>query len=101
MLEPVHTQMGDVVIRDVRGLHRGTPNNSATPRPMGVLGYSPRWLRRPEVGIQVPRAVLDTASPRLRELVRFEPVVEKVREYTGIEGYDEKALNNTSGGSYR
>ena len=51
--EPVYMRAGDVMIRDVRGLHRGTPNYGPTPRPVGVIGYSIKWLRRPEVGIKV------------------------------------------------
>jgi hypothetical protein len=39
-LEPVLMKLGDVMIRDVRALHRGTPNQTDTPRPMVVLGYS-------------------------------------------------------------
>ncbi len=35
---------GDVMIRDVRALHRGTPNHTNEPRPMVVIGYSLRWL---------------------------------------------------------
>lgn len=34
-LEPVLLKSGDVMIRDVRHLHRGTPNRTNTPRPMG------------------------------------------------------------------
>ena len=55
-LEPVLMQLGDVMIRDVRGLHRGTPNRAGTSRPMVVIGYSRRWLFRPEVSIQIPKA---------------------------------------------
>ena len=32
------------MIRDVRHIHRGTPNFTDTPRPMVVIGYSRRWL---------------------------------------------------------
>jgi hypothetical protein len=49
-----YMRRGDVMIRDVRHIHRGTPNLSATPRPMVVIGYSRRWLFRPEVSIRVP-----------------------------------------------
>lgn len=31
------------MIRDVRALHQGTPNNTAAPRPMVVIGYSRSW----------------------------------------------------------
>src|SRR5215211_5421779 len=65
-LEPITMKLGDVMIRDVRGLHRGTPNRRQTPRPMVVIGYSRRWLHRPEVSIRVPRGALDTLSARAR-----------------------------------
>ena len=76
--------MGDVMIRDVRAVHRGTPNRTGAPRPMVVLGYSRRWLHRPEVNIRVPRSVWDTLSPTGRRLLRFNPVVpdDQVQEST-------------------
>jgi hypothetical protein len=67
--------MGDVMIRDVRALHRGTPNITDRPRPMVVLGYSRRWLHRPEVHIRVPRSAWDKLSPTGRKLLRYNPVV--------------------------
>jgi ectoine hydroxylase-related dioxygenase (phytanoyl-CoA dioxygenase family) len=86
-LEPVLLKAGDVMIRDVRGLHRGTPNRTPLQRPMVVLGYSRRWLFRPEVSIRVPRAALDTLSERARFLLRFNPVVESLDEDDGGEVY--------------
>jgi ectoine hydroxylase-related dioxygenase (phytanoyl-CoA dioxygenase family) len=86
-LEPVTLNVGDVMIRDVRGLHRGTPNRTNMPRPMAVIGYSRRWLFRPEVSIQVPRAVFDTLSDRARHLLRFNPVVESLEEAPAAEIY--------------
>ena len=86
-LEPITMQLGDVIIRDVRGLHRGTPNHTQIPRPMVVLGYSRRWLFRPEVSIRVPRAVHETLSERARHLLRFNRVVESLDEETGTEIY--------------
>jgi ectoine hydroxylase-related dioxygenase (phytanoyl-CoA dioxygenase family) len=86
-LEPLTMQLGDVMIRDVRGLHRGTPNRTNNPRPMVVLGYSRRWLFRPEVSIRVPRATLDTLSPRARSLLRFNRIIESLDEDTGTEIY--------------
>ena len=77
-LEPLLMRAGDVMIRDVRGLHRGTPNRSGEPRPMVVVGYSRRWLLRPEVSIRVPRAALETLSERARFLLRFNPVVDSL-----------------------
>ncbi len=77
-LEPLLMRAGDVMIRDVRGLHRGTPNRTGEPRPMVVLGYSRRWLLRPEVSIRVPREAYDKLSERARFLLRFNPVVESL-----------------------
>ncbi len=54
--ERMSMQIGDVMIRDVRGLHRSTPNLTNEPRPMVVIGYSRTWYFRPEVHIDVPRA---------------------------------------------
>jgi len=67
---------GDVMIRDVRHIHRGTPNPSSTPRPMVVIGYSRRWLFRPEVNIRVPAEVLVGLPERARRWLRFNPVFE-------------------------
>ena len=86
-LEPIAMQLGDVIIRDVRALHRGTPNHTREPRPMVVLGYSRRWLFRPEVSIRVPRTALDTLSERARRLLRFNPIVESLDEQPETEIY--------------
>jgi ectoine hydroxylase-related dioxygenase (phytanoyl-CoA dioxygenase family) len=67
---------GDVMIRDVRHIHRGTPNPSPVPRPMVVIGYSRRWLHRPEVNIRVPADVLVALPERARRWLRFNPVFE-------------------------
>jgi hypothetical protein len=77
-LEPLLMKAGDVMIRDVRALHRGTPNRTDAPRPMVVLGYSRRWLYRPEVSIRVPRASWPSLSPRARFLLRFNPLVDDI-----------------------
>jgi ectoine hydroxylase-related dioxygenase (phytanoyl-CoA dioxygenase family) len=75
---PVHSlkmALGDVMIRDVRAIHRGTPNRTDTPRPVVVLGYSRRWLNRPEVSIRIPRSGWDALSPLGKQLLRNNPVV--------------------------
>ena len=77
-LEPLLMRAGDVMVRDVRGLHRGTPNLTGEPRPMVVVGYSRRWLFRPEVSVRIPREVFETLSERARFLLRFNPVVERL-----------------------
>jgi hypothetical protein len=90
-LEPITMRLGDVMIRDVRGLHRGTPNLTQTPRPMVVIGYSRRWLFRPEVSIYVPRSALEGLSERGRRLLRFNPIVENLDDRPGTETYEKFA----------
>lgn len=79
--------MGDVMIRDVRALHRGTPNVTDEPRPMVVLGYSRRWLHRPEVHIRIPQSTWDELSPAARKLLRFNPVVPDDQALSSSESY--------------
>ncbi|HYO90998.1 MAG TPA: phytanoyl-CoA dioxygenase family protein [Pyrinomonadaceae bacterium] len=86
-LEPITMRLGDVMIRDVRSLHRGTPNRTGVPRPMVVIGYSRRWLFRPEVSIRVPKAALETLSERARFLLRFNPVVNSLDDVPDTEVY--------------
>ena len=81
-LEPAYMQRGDVMIRDVRHIRRGTPNRSDVARPMVVIGYSRRWLFRPEVGVRVPRETLDRLPERARRWLRFNPVFDTVAEAT-------------------
>jgi ectoine hydroxylase-related dioxygenase (phytanoyl-CoA dioxygenase family) len=75
-----HLKRGDVVIRDVRHIHRGTPNLTGTPRPMVVIGYSRRWLFRPEVNIRIPQGVMAGLPERARRWLRFNPVFETAAE---------------------
>lgn len=79
--------MGDVMIRDVRAVHRGTPNTTDQPRPMVVLGYSRRWLHRPEVQIRVPQSTWNELSPLGRSLLRFNPVVADEQAVAAEEKY--------------
>lgn len=100
-LETLYMKKGDAILRDVRGLHRGTPNTTDTPRPMVVVGYSRKWLRRPEVGLKVPQSVYDQLNPAARHLLRFEPVVpdEVGLGYDGVEKYNAEVLTKASGHS--
>jgi ectoine hydroxylase-related dioxygenase (phytanoyl-CoA dioxygenase family) len=81
-LERFPMQLGDVMVRDVRGLHRGSPNRTNLPRPMVVIGYSRKWLRRPEVSVRVPDATWHGLSPRARAMLRLEP---RVRTLADVE----------------
>jgi hypothetical protein len=77
-IERVTMHAGDVLIRDVRALHRGTPNRIGIPRPMVVIGYSRRWLHRPEVSISIPQSTWDHLAADARHLLRFNPIVERL-----------------------
>jgi ectoine hydroxylase-related dioxygenase (phytanoyl-CoA dioxygenase family) len=86
-LQAIPMKLGDVMIRDVRALHRGTPNKTDVPRPMVVIGYSRSWYFRPEVHIDVPAAVYDQLSARGKRLLRYMPQVEELDTAPGAEHY--------------
>jgi ectoine hydroxylase-related dioxygenase (phytanoyl-CoA dioxygenase family) len=74
-LHAIPMELGDVMIRDVRALHRGTPNRTDEPRPMVVIGYSRSWYFRPEVHIDVPVDMDQHLGPRAKRLLRHMPRV--------------------------
>lgn len=86
-LEPITMRLGDVIIRDVRAIHRGTPNRSKTPRPMVVIGYSRSWLFRPEVHIDVPRTVLAALPSHAQHLLRHNPIIDEINVARPNENY--------------
>ncbi len=86
-LEPLLMRLGDVAIRDVRHLHRGTANRTPVPRPMVVIGFSRAWLRRPEVGVRVPQSTWNALDGEQRRLLRFEPVVPDAQALAADEPY--------------
>lgn len=86
-IEQVYLEMGDVMIRDVRTLHRGTPNKTNAPRPMVVIGYSRSWMHRPEVSIQIPRSEHEKLSEKAKKMLRFNPVVDEIKDEVKPESY--------------
>lgn len=86
-LEKLKMNLGDLMIRDVRAIHRGTPNRTDTPRPMCVIGYSRRWLFRPEVSIRIPDQTWTKLSETARHLLRFNPRVASLDEVDTRELY--------------
>jgi ectoine hydroxylase-related dioxygenase (phytanoyl-CoA dioxygenase family) len=86
-LETITMDVGDVMIRDVRLMHRGTPNHTDVARPMVVIGYSRHWYHRPEVHIDIPQATWDTLSPRAKRLLRHNPRVKSLADVDRGEGY--------------
>jgi hypothetical protein len=86
-IKPLIMKLGDLMIRDVRGVHRGTPNRTDEPRPMCVIGYSRRWLFRPEVSIRIPRAAWENLSAQSKHMLRYNPRVESLDEVDTREVY--------------
>ncbi|MFM0223216.1 phytanoyl-CoA dioxygenase family protein [Paraburkholderia dipogonis] len=90
-LQAVQMELGDVMVRDVRALHRGTPNTTDQPRPMVVIGYSRSWYFRPEVHIDVPADVDGRLSLRAKRLLRYMPRVDRLDVGRAPEAYQKFA----------
>ncbi len=58
-----------------------TPNRTNEPRPMVVIGYSRRWLFRPEVGMTIPRKEWELLSDKVKENARI--YAEEPHTFTG------------------
>ena len=77
-LEPLFIQAGDVLIRDPRCLHRGSPNRSEIPRVVAVISYQRAWFQRNAAHDQtpIPRSQWDGMADGERKRLRyFESVV--------------------------
>jgi ectoine hydroxylase-related dioxygenase (phytanoyl-CoA dioxygenase family) len=61
---------GTAVVRDVRGWHGGTANNSDEYRIMTSASYYAPWFRQP-MGAPLPRALYEKMSARGKELCRY------------------------------
>jgi hypothetical protein len=86
-IEPIPMQTGDVLLRDVRTLHRGTPNKTNEPRPMVVIGYSRSWMHRPEVSVRITRAEFAKLTPTAKHMLRFNPMVDDLETNSVPESY--------------
>jgi len=78
-MESFPLRRGDLVIRSPLALHRGSPNRTAAPRPMVVMGFVMHWLHTPKVELTLPRAYYEGLAPPVRKLLRCE-VVERLPE---------------------
>jgi hypothetical protein len=78
-MESFPMEIGDVAIRSPYALHRGTPNRSATPRPMVVMGYVMHWLHTAKVDLEVPRSFHDSLPAETRALLRCK-IVDRISE---------------------
>jgi hypothetical protein len=67
---------GDVMIRDPRCLHRGTPNRTDTPRPMAVIGIFRDWHCRRREYSPLPESIWAGLTERQRYLFERIPRAE-------------------------
>jgi hypothetical protein len=68
---PILLERGDVLVRDMRMLHRGTAN-PGPPRPVAVLCYHRPWYRHHGFGpIGICPSLRQTLSERARRLLRL------------------------------
>lgn len=78
-MESFPMELGDVAIRSPYALHRGTPNRTASPRPMVVMGYVMHWLHTAKVDLELPRSTYQSFPEGTRALLRCK-VVENLSE---------------------
>ena len=70
--EPVPLAVGDVLIRHPWALHRGTPNSTASPRPLCTIRYVRRWYADASRDVAtIPLAVWRSLSSWQQERMRF------------------------------
>ena len=70
-LKSLPMEVGDVLIRDPRCLHRGSPNVTDTPRPVAVISFLRSWYTRERVDAHpISQSVWDTLSNREKQLMR-------------------------------
>lgn len=71
-LQPVPLDAGDVLIRHPWAMHRGSPNTTATPRPLVFIRYVRRWYADHSREVNtIPQAVWQSLTPEQRTLMRF------------------------------
>ncbi|MBZ5603918.1 MAG: phytanoyl-CoA dioxygenase family protein, partial [Acidobacteriia bacterium] len=78
-LEPVPLAIGDVLIRHPWALHRGTPNRTATARPLVTIRYVRRWYADDSRNVNaIPRDVWDQLTMEQQSMLRF-PVAQNTQ----------------------
>ena len=71
-MEPVPLEIGDVLIRHPWALHRGTPNQTATPRALATIRYACRWYADNSRDVNpIPRAVWQSLLPEQQDVMLF------------------------------
>ena len=64
---------GDAMVRDPRHIHRGTPNKTASPRPVAVITYRRAWFQFEKM-TSISKTEQGKLSERAKQLLRFAPL---------------------------
>ena len=69
---------GDILLRDARVWHRGTPSNGTRSRPNLAVVYSRGWFRFESYPyrIKIPRATFESFSEKTKEMFRYCAILE-------------------------
>ena len=71
-IQPVPLDIGDVLIRHPWALHRGSPNQTDTPRALVSIRYVRRWYADESRDVSfLPRAVWESLTLEQQSLMRF------------------------------
>jgi len=71
-MQPVPLEIGDVLIRHPWVLHRGSPNETGTPRALVGIRYVRRWYTDDSREVDIlPRAVWESLTPEQQNVMRF------------------------------
>jgi ectoine hydroxylase-related dioxygenase (phytanoyl-CoA dioxygenase family) len=71
-LHAVPLDLGDVLIRHPWTLHRGTPNNTDTPRALVTMRYVRRWYSDGSREVNaIPRAIWESLTHEQQDIMRF------------------------------
>lgn len=71
-MQPVPLELGDVLIRHPWALHRGTPNETNTPRALVSIRYVRRWYADDSREVNtVPRSVWQSLTTAQQSIMRF------------------------------
>ena len=91
-LQRVLLRRGDFLLRDLRTLHRGTPNTTATPRPNMTITFAPcteAAAAKGTVPRGIRRSVFNSLEPHAQWIWRAVKKVEaKPHAATGSNGYE-------------
>ena len=71
-MQPVPLELGDVLIRHPWALHRGTPNETNTPRALVSIRYVRRWYADDSREVNtVPHCVWQSLTTAQQSIMRF------------------------------